>query len=274
MVYFGWKTNTCGVAVNSGIYVIHHRDTPEILYVGQTVNFVRRRSEHMTGRRSSKYIREEIRVHGRRAFVFRVVAEIPATDPQHLLRMEKVYADYYRASGYRLYNLEYPGKMPGCMAEETRVKLSNALRGRPGPTAGLKMGPMTPEHKAAISAGQLRRAPRTLEERARTSAKISANKTGKLLGPRSAEANRKTAAGLRGIVRSAETKAKCRASAAERSHPVCAIWPCGRELTYSSIHAAAQAVGVSKQAVMHALSHSGITKGVRVTVGGKQTLAG
>ena len=117
--------------MNSGIYIIHSTATDKI-YVGLSRRLSNRKWEHWNNVNSNKHLQNAMAKYGKDTFEFMVVHEC---EPDKLLGAEAAYADYYKASGYELFNSAKCGIQMGSVGnrerrEEHNRKIGDANRGK------------------------------------------------------------------------------------------------------------------------------------------------
>jgi group I intron endonuclease len=129
--------------MNSGVYAIFNNKTNAV-YVGKSKDIKDRFWNHVGKLRSGKHrnchLQRAWNKYGESSFEFKVI-EFCDGD---LLSLERRYADFFEESGFRLYNLKECGYGREKVSQETREKISLALKGRK----------KSPEHAAKISTGQ------------------------------------------------------------------------------------------------------------------------
>jgi group I intron endonuclease len=134
------------------VYRVTCKCHPEegIRYVGQTIRTLpNRASNHKNDAKNPKSPRHHshfcnwMRLHGLENIVFEAVEEVPES---RLDDREVYWMARYRLEGHRLTNKAEGGAQPRgyTQSEETRKKISDALRGR-------KYGPLSEEHKRKMS---------------------------------------------------------------------------------------------------------------------------
>lgn len=220
-----------------GIYQIRNTANGKV-YVGSAASLRRRWYEHRShltrGAHDNRHLQRAWNKHGAEVFVFEPLF---ICDKSMLLFYEQRALDTISPE----YNLApTAGSSLGVKhTAETRARMSMANTGKTispehlaALVAGRKGKPLTDEHRAAIRAkavgrtcseetkAKLRAANLGKKLADATRAKISAGNTGKPCGPRgplAAEHRAAISAGLTGITRSAETRAKMSAARRARS---------------------------------------------------------
>lgn len=99
------------------------------VYIGQSWDIEKRWNQHCYG--NAQQISRSIQRHGRDAHCFEVVHELPSDVSQSVLTAyEQLYIDSYRDTGAVMMNNRDAGSA-GKMSDETKVKMSNARKGKP-----------------------------------------------------------------------------------------------------------------------------------------------
>ena len=136
--------------MNSGIYLITNSVTGK-QYVGQSRRLTKRFWRHKDAaktqnKREAFYLHKSMAKHGVDKFIFEVL--VYAKDPDYLNLMEQKCIAAYGTMSPSGYNLDTGGGVSKRLSEETKQRLSVALKGRPCPTKGR---PHSAEHKQKIS---------------------------------------------------------------------------------------------------------------------------
>jgi group I intron endonuclease len=137
--------------MNSGIYLITNTVTGK-MYVGQSKRISKRFWRHKDAvktqnPREAFYLHRAMAKHGVENFKFEVL--LYAKDSDYLNLMERNCISTYNTLSPNGYNLDTGGGVEKKLSEETKQKLSIALKGRPCPTKGR---PHSEETKAKMSA--------------------------------------------------------------------------------------------------------------------------
>lgn len=116
------------------------------IYVGQTVNFRRRMTEHRyLVKHKTSPLYSSIKKYGFDAHLFGIIHELPDDTTQSIIdEYEKYYISQFTDCGFSVMNLERggtKGKVGVVKSPETRAKLSEKLKGRK----------FTEEHKLRIA---------------------------------------------------------------------------------------------------------------------------
>jgi group I intron endonuclease len=124
--------------MNSGIYLITNALDGK-MYVGQSKRISKRFWRHKDAARTQNpreafYLHKAIAKHGVDNFKFEVL--LYAVDSDYLNLMEQNCIAKYNTFYPNGYNLDTGGGVKKCFAEETKQKISAALKGRPCPTKG------------------------------------------------------------------------------------------------------------------------------------------
>lgn len=119
------------------------------VYIGQSRNIDKRFYQYKTLRCKDQYrIFNSLKKHGAENHSFNVICEMPSTVNQHILNYsEQFFMDSYSAMGFELMNLKGAGSH-GKVSEESRKRLSEALKGVNTWTKGRKR---TEEQRKLIS---------------------------------------------------------------------------------------------------------------------------
>jgi group I intron endonuclease len=137
--------------MNSGIYLITNTlDGKQ--YIGQSQRITKRFWRHKDAvktqnPREAFYLHKAMAKHGVENFTFKVL--LHAVDVEYLNLMERRCIEAYKTLSPFGYNLDTGGGVCKKLSEETKLKLSIALKGRPCPTKGR---PHSEETKAKMSA--------------------------------------------------------------------------------------------------------------------------
>jgi group I intron endonuclease len=136
--------------MNSGIYLITNNITGK-QYVGQSIRLSKRFWRHKNAAKTQNpreafCLHKAIAKHGVENFKFDVI--LYANDPDYLNMMEQKIIDAYKTMAPFGYNLDTGGVTNRKVSEETKLKLSLALKGKPCPTKGK---PHTEETKQKIA---------------------------------------------------------------------------------------------------------------------------
>lgn len=143
----------------SGIYKV--TSPSGRVYIGQSWNIGIRWRAHGNSKHTP-YLYASIRKYGKDKHVFELIHELPGDCGQDTMNMyEQLYMDLYKSCGISLMNVKGGGSI-GKTAEESKKKISQALKGRPKP----KGGKLSEEHKRKISeAGRGKKAsPKMIEQ--------------------------------------------------------------------------------------------------------------
>jgi group I intron endonuclease len=209
--------------LNSGIYRIENLANRKI-YIGSSVDVHKRWDQHRSllksGKHGNNYLQHAWNKYGEEAFVFDV---LEYTDPTRLVAREDVWIGCTRSliteSGYNI-RLAYNSRLGSSSSEETRAKISVALKGR-------KKAPFSEEHKAKLRAAKVgvKQSPEAIAKRTaaltglkrspEVCAAIGARTKGRKLSP---EHKAKLIASKVGREVSAETRAKLSATSKGRVH--------------------------------------------------------
>ena len=132
--------------LNSGIYAVVNLVNNK-RYIGQAVNFNRRKSEHFGNGNSNIHLQRAMAKYGRQNFEF-IILEYIEPIKEKLDSAEQRYLDFYKDRWDRLYNISpTAGSTTGCkLSEETRKKLSEVRKNMSDET---KMK-MSQSHKGKI----------------------------------------------------------------------------------------------------------------------------
>ena len=79
--------------IKSCIYLIRHKSIKNLVYVGKSVNILKRWEQHKRGYRSAKKLQEAFEIYGLDSFNFSIVEEIK--NPKERGKKETLYIDFY-----------------------------------------------------------------------------------------------------------------------------------------------------------------------------------
>lgn len=122
-----------------GIYLIRCKSENKI-YIGVSTNIKNRYSQHISLLRKNKHpnmhLQQAFNNFGKDDFCLEVLQEInqPNVSKDELYNLEIYYISLYKSNNRNYgYNLEGGGNSKGKVADETRDRLSNSLKGRKSP---------------------------------------------------------------------------------------------------------------------------------------------
>lgn len=103
-------------------------------YIGQTRNYkLRLKQYRFVNCKTQIWIFNSLRKYGFLAHSFTILHELPADVDQAVLdNYEKIYIAAYKGAGIQLLNITNGGNGKGNQSKETRIKISNANKGRKG----------------------------------------------------------------------------------------------------------------------------------------------
>lgn len=195
--------------MNSGIYAITNTVNGKV-YIGATKGFEGRWKDHRRGLRKgvhwNKHLQNAWNRYGEVTFEFGILEYLDDLD--ELVKAEQFWMDVYREEGKELYNFGLAADNPrrgrkcGPLSEETKRKLSEALKGR-------KYGPPSEETKRRIgeaNKGNKHCLGRVVSKETRR--KQSAARRGRKFGPLSEEHKQKISDALKGRAVPKETRRK------------------------------------------------------------------
>jgi group I intron endonuclease len=131
----------------TGIYKI--QSPTGKVYIGQSIDIERRFRQYKYGLKNCHQLKlkASIQKHGIAKHIFNVEYILPGDVSTDVLNSyEQFYIDQYRVAGFILLNIKEAGSN-GLMAQETKDKISNALKGVPKKRIGFKL---SDEHVQAI----------------------------------------------------------------------------------------------------------------------------
>lgn len=119
-------------------------ETGSIRYVGKTNNPVQRFQYHLytTGRSHKDNWIKSLVDRGHKP-VMEIIEEVECECDEDWHEVEMFYISYMRFLGFNLTNIENGGQGPGRITKETRQRMSESRKGKPG-------RPLTPQHKEIL----------------------------------------------------------------------------------------------------------------------------
>lgn len=136
----------------SGIYKITNKLTKQF-YIGSSSNLIKRKCHHFSdlkkNKHFNKYLQNAWNKYGEKNFVFEIIEEIE--DKNTLIEKEQCWLDktrcYNRDVGYNI-RTRAESNLGRVVSEETKEKLSNALKGRKAWNKGV---PLSKKTKSKLS---------------------------------------------------------------------------------------------------------------------------